>query len=478
MAKKIYSQFIGTGKSNRNLPDNQLAVAENIGIDRDFGYLRPFYRASNVGNTDQLSSYIRDIVRSGSTASYAVDGTKLHQINTGNISKTAPFPHTGASPKSVAIYTHNKAGTLTNSVFYLGSSGGQFEGGNFDDDYLNTVPVGALAFETNTAHPHTTWMSNLIIGDGRYIIKYDGTDGNDGTISPKYFDVGRQWVIRGLFNMQTTLGIIARAFYTAYLSEIVFIDGSSGTDAVRIITVKENIQAAIAYQGDIIVFTRDTNDTGYIKRITNNGLETLWELKTENSSSGVMDAYISPTDFGQVDYYEDKLVFTVKTGAIAKVMLFGKVGEQFSLTTLGTLTGQTGTVCKNIDSEDIYAGSYTTTTYYLQKFISGYSTSAITKTGYADFGQKVRVNYIKYYFKTLVTNDVITPKLEVDYGTSWNLKDPKGNATISHTLDGAVTSKRFNVKRDCHAFRPVIDWDVGGVAVSKIVVDYDFINDN
>lgn len=477
MAKKIYSQFIGTGNSNRNLPDNKLAVAENIGIDRDFGYIRPFYSPSPVARTNQLSGYIRDIARYDSVASYAVDGTKLHQINSGNISDSSPWPHTGASPKSVAIYAHHKNNVLTNSVFYLGSTGGQFEGSTFDDDYLNTEPTGALDFESSSDHPHTQWMNCLMIGDGRYVIKYNGTDGTDGTIYPKYFDVGRQWRIKSLFNMPTTLGIIARGNNTDYLSEIVFIDGTSGTLATRKITVKENIQTAIAYQGDIIVFTRDTNDTGFIKRITSNGLETLIDLRTENYSSGSMDNYIAPTTFGQVDYYEDKLVFTVKTGTTTKVMLFGKIGDDFSLTTLGTTTGQTATACKNIDSEDIYVASYTSTTYSLQKFVSGYSTSAIIKPGYTDMGQKVRINYVKFYFKPLVASDTVTPTMEVDYGTSWTLTDPKGNTAISYANDGAVTYKKYNVKRDCHAFRPVLDWGAGGVAFSKIVVDYTFIKD-
>jgi len=78
----------------------------------------------------------------------------------------------------------------------------------------------------------------------------------------------------------------------------------------------------------------------------------------------------------------------------------------------------------------------------------------------------------------LVASDSVTPTLDIDYGTSVTLSDPRGNATISYTLDGAVTSKRFNVKRDCHAFRPAISWTAGGVSFSKIVIDYDFISDN
>jgi hypothetical protein len=485
MAKKIYSQFIGTGKGNRNLKEWELSVAEDISIDRDFGYLRPFYGATSVNNTDELSGYIRDIERGSDTASYAVDGTKLHQINSGNIRKTSPFPHTGASPTSVALYNHNKNGLFIMGVFYLGSSGGHFYGNVFDDDYLNSVPVGALPFEDSSIHPHKIWMSNLMIGDGRYVIKYDGTDGNDGTIYPKYFDVGKQWIIRDFFNMSTTLGIITRAYYTEYLSEVVFIDGSSGVNAVRRITIKENITACIPYLGDIIVFTRDTNNTGFIKRLTSNGLETLWKLETENTSSGSMEKYIPPISFGYRDYYEDKIIFTVQAGFTSKIMLFGKTEDKFSFTTLATLQGAYPAACKNIDSEDIFASSYTlgaTNTYYLQKFVSGsvvnaYSTSAVAKMGYADMGQKIRVNYIKFYFKPLVSGDVVTPTIEADYGTSWTLTDPKGNTTISYANDGAITSKKFNVKRDCHAFRPAIAWSSGGTAISKIVVDYTFLKD-
>ena len=45
------------------------------------------------------------------------------------------------------------------------------------------------------------------------------------------------------------------------------------------------------------------------------------------------------------------------------------------------------------------------------------------------------------------------------------------------TNDGAITYKRYNIQKDCHAVAPVLSWDAGGVAFSKVVLDYDFVED-
>jgi hypothetical protein len=106
---------------------------------------------------------------------------------------------------------------------------------------------------------------------------------------------------------------------------------------------------------------------------------------------------------------------------------------------------------------------------------TGYGNNTATyKAGYTDFGQKVRINYMKVYFKPLVSGDSITVGLDTNYGTSI----PLGNSgVVSFATDGAVTSKRFDVKPMCHAYRPTISWVSGNVAISKIVIDYDFVDD-
>jgi len=119
--------------------------------------------------------------------------------------------------------------------------------------------------------------------------------------------------------------------------------------------------------------------------------------------------------------------------------------------------------------------------YYLYKN-EGNTADATYRGNYKDFGQDVQVNYVKLYFKALASGDSITPTLDVDYGTSVTLKAIKGtaNSVASYTADGAITSKKFvppRGKQKCHAFRPVIATWAGAVSVSKIVIDFSYIND-
>jgi len=123
-----------------------------------------------------------------------------------------------------------------------------------------------------------------------------------------------------------------------------------------------------------------------------------------------------------------------------------------------------------------------TVSYLYKIFGNATSTTAVYRGNYTDFGQDVQVNYVKLYFKPLASGDSVTVSLETDYGNSVTLKAAKGaaNSTASYALDGAVTSKKFvppQGKQKCHAFRPVLTNWTGEVEISKIIVDYSFIND-
>jgi hypothetical protein len=138
---------------------------------------------------------------------------------------------------------------------------------------------------------------------------------------------------------------------------------------------------------------------------------------------------------------------------------------------------------KNVSQDRVYISVANGANYSVQRY--GYdqtkSTNAVWKGLWTYLGRKVRINYIKYYFKPLSSGDSVTPRIELDNGGTselYTLRDPRSNSTISYTNDGAVKSKKFNVNRDCYAFKPCLYFDGGGVAFDRIVIDYTYIEDN
>ena len=130
-------------------------------------------------------------------------------------------------------------------------------------------------------------------------------------------------------------------------------------------------------------------------------------------------------------------------------------------------------VIKTITASQVFISytDITNTVHYILKARTGNSTRAEYKGNYFDAGQKIRINYVKFYHKPLVSSDSVTVTIDTDYGTSNTL------GTITYSADGAVTEKKFYKGIICHSFRPTISWTAGGVAFSKIVMDYDFISD-
>lgn len=489
MPKKIFTQFEGLADQNRNIPDNLLAVMVAIDLQRTPGFLKPAFLGSALSTTP-ISNVLLDMVRYSDTIGYAIESGKLQQINNAALRNDATFPHTVSTGNSVTIYTHKKGGVLTSSIFYLGTgaaTGGWTDASTFDDDYLNTVPSGAANFgSVGAERAKTIWQSNLMIADGRYVFKYDGINGNDGTVTAQYFDVGFQWLIKDFFLTGTVLGIVSRGFYSDDISEIALIDGSSATGAIKRFTVNERICCAIPGEGEPLFFTQDKSGQGYIKRIVGDGLETVLELKIENPTTGSIDSYAAPTRFSEVDVHKNGIIFSAKTGTTTSLLYFRRkaAGYSYRLQNLGTSPSETVNSLKSLDTGILYEGGITSSTKSLTRYASSYPTTAKIKTGYVDMGQQVRINYVKIYFKTLVADDFLTPTLEVDYGTSKTLKDSKDNATISFSNDGAITKKKFKTIVDCHAFRVSLLWNAGsaantgGIAVGKIVVDYDFLPDD
>lgn len=476
MAKAIFQNNKGLSRSNRN-DDNRYSVGTLIDPSRDPGYLRPAFSGTAI--TATLESSVRDMAYYLTTP-WVIDTKELYSIVTGAATSQRDFSGSGIGTGLglVSYKTHvggSDSAHTFEGLFYIGTIKAglyYYAGGDqFDDDWLSSVPASATAFSDASAHPHILWNGYLIIGDGQYIVSFDGQTGDNGTYTDKYFDVGNGWYIKSFFKYLNYLGIVVRDQYDTS-SDILLIDGSSTTEAVKRVSVKEKVIAGANLNNELVFVTQDLNGKCWLKSLGDNGLEPIIDIKFENAStSSTYDIFSAPVTDKEIDIYDNKLAFSCKVGTTPFIFVFGKDagGETYITTKQFAPTGQNITVSKTINGV-FYIGSYTTTSYYLQAFTTGNATATL-KYPFKDFGQKVRVNYVKVYFKPLESGDSITVGLDTNYGTSTSL------GTISYATYGAITEKRFELKKFCHAFRPTVSWTSGGTAISKIIVDYDFVDD-
>lgn len=513
MPKKIiYNNFIGgLSTSDRQGPDGSYFIGREVDPYRNQGYISPGLSATNLSGIALVTNQIIDIsdvqYTGGQSGCFAIDdggnsgGTSARvyalDTETDTVSNvTAPtFPHDIASSvgKGITLYEAKAASATGVRLFYiLGGTIGRFDfEGNFDDDYMSTIPAGASspAFKSatpgNEFHPHLKWNSLLYVGDGRFLAKYDGAvgDGGEGTWTPQDLDLGSNWHITALFSTRDYIGICVTErknlatnptedkFRTR--SKVFFWDGNSTTSNYWLDIGDNLIKAAINNNGLIELFTSGRQPAGTIKILGDVGAETI--RFTKHDIDGTITDFDAPL-FGGVDIFKGRTIFGASDQNV--IMSYGReeIGQPMGLTfpwaDYSVSASQIGAL-RTVNEDKVFFSSKKATNYSIQVLSTGNSGNAQYKGLYTDFGQKVRVNYVKFYFKTLVSGDAITPTLDLDYGTNVTLTDLLGNTNISFANDGTATSKRFNVQRDCHSIRPVIDWTTGGVAISKIVIDYD-----
>jgi hypothetical protein len=476
MPKEIFTGQQGLSKTIKN-DGSKYSVGLNIDPFREYGFLRNSFLSSAVTGT--LDSSVVDGVTNNSGTTYLITTGKVFSMDAGNGVATSFRDFSGAGigdGASIVSYAVKVGGTLYDGLFYMGSTKAglhYYSGGDqFDDDWLSTVPAGAASFNGGSGyayHPYIIWQNFLMIGDGNSVIKFDGQNGANGTYTDNWFEVGANWYVRHFFKYQNYLGVVVKDLYNKQ-SEILLIDGSSSTLANKRINIKENIVSVANIGNDVIFVTSDIKSGVFIKSLGDNGLETLYEIKIENDTT--TGSLLSYTQSGVYDVYDNKIAFACKDGTSWNIFVFGRKDESspYILYKPFKATGQNISMIRWLSTGFLYVSSYTTTTYYVQTFSTGNSTATLKHT-FKDFGQKVRINYVKFYFKTLASGDSLTVGVDTDYDTSNSL------GTITYTTDGAVTSKRFNFVKHCHAFRPTIAWTAGGASISKIVVDYDFVDD-
>jgi len=187
--------------------------------------------------------------------------------------------------------------------------------------------------------------------------------------------------------------------------------------------------------------------------------------------------------FGCVGTYKDFLLFS--TGFYGKVFLYGspEPGVSPALYQIAKSPGVAGTdqfaYAVGVVGGLIFFSSKDASenVYYLTKLSTGYDKNFVYKSLYYEFPQKIRINYVRLYFKTLTSGADDDIKIETNYGDKTTTL-----GSVSYALDGAKEYKRFNKIITCHNFRIIIDTDEAnsttGIKYGKIVIDYDVVGDD
>ena len=494
MLKKVYDNFLGgLSASDRDTSNNTFAVGQGIDVHRDLGYLMPGYGFTNIieasinqsmegvaidsinskgyllgtsGRLWRMSSLVTPAFADNLDAS----GNPYYDIANYRTGGSLAFYPIGST--YYLFYIHNLAAVGNIGQYNLAIYNSQV----FDDDWGSTVPAGAGALQ-KADHPNLTWKSYLWIGNGRYLCRFDGQTGANGTLDLTKLTLSQESEITSLFQTQNYMGICVQN-NSNYGSEVLFWDGHSDDYIYKIslpgiikITSSKNVN------GIVYLTVLDRDSTAVLGVLTDKGFERITQIKHDFSGTSVK--YNPPNNSG-IDIFENKLFMGMGSGTESQKASIFSYGKPFIKSPMALTFPMSASTVDNswigilkVIRYNLMIVSYLEppSTYKLKKINTSTYQTAVYKGNYFDVGQKIRINYVKFYFKPLVASDSVTVSVDTDYGTSNTL------GTITYTTDGAVTQKMFRKGIICHSFRPVVDWTAGGVAFSKMVVDYDIISD-
>lgn len=486
MAKLIWDNFLGglsVHSDNIGTP-GMYAEARDMDPHRDPGFIMPGYvEAELATSAATLAGLIRGAVTDPDSINvFAIDSGKLYKFtNFGvTIASDVNWPHTVTNGEDLVFY-HIGAARKLLYIQDLDIGMSTPATPDFDDDWGSTVPADGAAL-TAGMHPKIIWDDGILyIGNGRYLASLDGQTGANGTLNTQALDLELGWEITSLFPTRNYIGICAwrkMTGGTSYGSEsrVFFWDGHSPSFNYWIPVEDNIITASNNLNGVIYLMTEGRGLGAVIRELGELGAEQIKNLRFDKSGT-VKDYYNSAT----VATYPNVLATSQNRliiGAVASayqnaIFAYGSVDPKYPPILTQPYSSANTPAVGNIGFVGqlfrgyIYASFYDGTTYYWSRFVGGNSTNAIVKGLYKELPEKAKVNYVKFYFKTLVSGDSVTVSLDSDYGTSNSL------GTITYATEGAVTSKRFDKPSiKGHSIRPVLDYTAGGVAFSRVVVDY------
>jgi hypothetical protein len=494
MAKLILNNW-SKGQVNSEIKKEDGTYASSYGIDlyRNPGYLLPAYNFTGTNDItpSDLNQLIKDIV---------VYNDKVYLLGASDriwgMSDVGTFYNNAAGftsggvghgyydfgstvGESLAIYPIQGV----NKLFYFirnGSTAGDIGMYNltdtFDDDWGSTIPANAGVLQSSSGYPNIVWNAKLWFGNGQYVGKLDGTVGANGTLTLQTLDLGLNWRVTSLFPSEGNIGICANRTDIYGCSAIFFWDGASVSYSYKIDLRCKKIMASGVNSGVILLIMQDELDKVSYSLLSGNSISMPKNIAIDISGT---KQYLGKISNYRIDSFRGKFLCPLGedvNNSVPSVISYINLDGTLSIPyLLSSASGSFSGTANQVSDGKIYA-SYSNGTDYKLVSISTGNCTANFKDGYTDFGQRVSLNYIKVYFKSLASGDSATLTLNTNYGTSNSIQMDGG--VISYALDGAITSKKFDLGGiTCHSVAPVINWTAGGMTISKIVLDYNFLED-
>jgi hypothetical protein len=357
----------------------------------------------------------------------------------------------------------------------------------FDDDYISTSAATSGMLSAGCPHPMIVGDDGILyIANGNKLVSYDGQTGAEGTYDNNALDFPSTTEITSMFKSGDYLGITTwektgtnwvGTYSNVYLWN--YVDDSW----VKSIPIRvPKIASSFNMDGNVYIFCEDKKWSS-IRRLTDYGSELVARLFYNGATKS--QEYCYPPRTNAIKAFENKMIIGTKN-MYSCVFEYGKPLEGLpeTLALKHVLPGTDygiGAISTPYYTSILYSCYDSTATKYKIKkegvgISNNWATDAYWAGLYTDFGQKVRINYIKYYFKPLTSGDSITPTISLDHASDVGVTAQNGTTTITYTTDGAIASKRFNVKKDCYCISPRLLMS-GYTRIQKIVIDYQLISD-
>ena len=500
--KIVYDNFLGgLSPLDRRAPLNTYPVGYGIDPYRDIGHLKPGLRPVTITKSDDTPQIIDDVivdmvVNFSSTAGevFFIDNSDRLYRMTNLVTEAFDDDFDGSNHyykaitsategHGVFIYPTKIGGaTEANKLFYIyntssaGNIGMYDLSATFDDDWMSTIPTGAATLN-KAPHPYMEWYDGLMyFGNGRYLASFDGRTGDNGTLNTAALDLPQGWEITALFSTPNYIGVcawrstIGQVYSGNRTESAAFLWNGVDSSFERKIPIADNyISSSFNDNGKIYLTTYGRQTYGVMRLLNENGSDIVAELR----HGGVR---FRPPHRNSMDTYQNRMIFGVLNNN--EIFSYGQnqAGFPMALTLPWGVLGTSGVrAMKTVMYNKVFVSSYIAAgVKYLQKISSG-DMNATWKPQYADFDERVKINYVKFYFKTLASGDSVTVALERNH-----TDEATSLGTITHASDGEVITKRFDKEISglkCHAFRPTIIYLGGTVSFSKIVVDYSLAGD-
>lgn len=522
MPKQVYSNFEGgLSLSDKVGNDNQFWIGRAVDIYEKPGFLFPGWQFTAITLTSLTSGkYVREIIvdavngiayiftNDASHSAYMINSISANTLVTNVDGSSNPFvaiANMSGDMKGL-IYSAKNNTAVTRFAFVCYNSAGdiarvQLSGSTDLDashlikDFLtNIIYLGASALDTTGRRDVIEFRGYAFFTNGRYIAKYDGNgSGNYGDWTAQFFDLGVGWTADCLFTTGDYLGICAsKSAGSGNISEcrVYLIDLSSNTLAVKIIPIANlnRINGVRNKDGIIYICGDGRTRADVVGVLTDNGFKEIYKIRIE--TNGIL-RYIGTGNKNNMDVMDDRLFFGLdinnKEGESLDAIMSLDRNDVLTMpiaTNSNTGSGNYIPTLKVVLYNKIYIAKDTNGTFTFGSLARGGGSTATYSTPYKEFAQKIRINYIKVYFRQLASGDSATISLNTDDG----LADAAGNNSVAIPLgigagniaygnEAVVTYKRFDVKKICHSFRVNIAFLTGTVTISKIVVDYDFVDD-